>query len=220
MVGFIILGILLFLLILLSIPVGVTAEYSEELRLTLSYLFIKIKLLPGPEENEKKAEKEKKKKSRKKKKEKEEKPEKAAEKGGIKDSLKKIIEAKGVRGFLDIIYEMLKIILRYTGRLLRHIKLKKCDVYMLVTGDDASETALNYGKACSAVYPAISEICSFFRCGKPAVTVDFDYDAAGSSVAASAEFSLSPIIMAGILLKLGIKLLRPILRLRPQKKGK
>ena len=60
---YIILGIIAFIILLLSIKVMITVHYDEELTVSLSWLFLKFDLLPMKEKHPKK---EKKKKSRRK----------------------------------------------------------------------------------------------------------------------------------------------------------
>ena len=65
---YIILGIIAFFLILLSVKVGVTVHYEDDVALTLKWLFLKFRILP---KDENKPEKEKKPKEKKEKKEEE-----------------------------------------------------------------------------------------------------------------------------------------------------
>lgn len=62
---YIILGIIAFIILLLSIKVMITVHYDEELTVSLSWLFLKFDLLPMKEKHPKK-EKKKRKKSRRK----------------------------------------------------------------------------------------------------------------------------------------------------------
>ena len=56
---YIILGIIAFIILLLSIKVMITVHYDEELTVSLSWLFLKFDLLPMKEKNPKKEKKKK-----------------------------------------------------------------------------------------------------------------------------------------------------------------
>ena len=57
---YIILGILLFLLVILSLPVNIYAEYKESFVLAVRWLFVKIYIYPPADKKKKKPKKEKK----------------------------------------------------------------------------------------------------------------------------------------------------------------
>ena len=139
---------------------------------------------------------------------------------GALGKLKKIIRQTGLKGFLNLIYELLKIVLSGGNRLIRRIKLTDADIYVCSTDDNAADAAYGYGKLCAAIYPATSAIYSFFRCKNGKVTVDMDYDAEDSVVKAYASLRITSLFALAIVLNMIFKALPRIIRvLKNIKKG-
>lgn len=72
-----------------------------------------------------------------------------------KNLFKDILQEKGLKGFLKILQEAAKLLGGSLRRLARHIRLKTFSLEIAVSTEDAAETAIQYGKVCSAVYPRI-----------------------------------------------------------------
>ncbi len=154
----ILLGILLLLFLIMLIRVEVLATYNDSLALTIKVLFFRIKILPSEE----KPKKEKKKKPEKPKPKKEEKPKEEKEK---KPSLiQRLREKKGLSGLLSLLWSVVKIALGALRGLISHIVIKKFDLGILLAGEDAASVAQNYGRLCSAVYPAVNIITNATVC--------------------------------------------------------
>ncbi len=154
----------------------------------------------------------------------EEEPQEEEEKEGNSESaldkLKKIIKKTGLKGFLDLIYELLKVVLSGGNLLIRRIKLTDADIYICSTDDNAADAAYNYGKLCAAVYPAVSAIYSFFRCKKGKITVNVDYDAEDSVVKAYANLRITFLFALAAVLKIIFNALPRIIKvLKTVKKG-
>lgn len=139
---------------------------------------------------------------------------------GTLGKLKKIIRQTGLKGFLNLIYELLKIVLSGGNRLVRRIKLTDADIYICSTDDNAADAAYGYGKLCAAVYPAVSAIYSFFRCKKGKVTVDVDYDAEDTVIKAYASLRITSLFALAIVIKMIFGALPRIIKvLKTVKKG-
>ena len=154
---YIILGILLLLFLILLIKIEVLATYTQELTLTLKILFVRTTLIPPPEKKEKKKPEKKKpepKKEEKPKKEKEKKP----------SYLEKLKKKKGLSGIVSLFVSIARIALGMLKGIFSHIVIKKLDVGIALSGEDSSSVALNYGKLCSAIYPAINIITAATVC--------------------------------------------------------
>ena len=206
---YIILGILLLIFLILLIRVQVFAFYADDLTLTLKVLFVKIKLLPA-EKKEKKPKKEKPK--EKKPKEKKPEPEKK-EKKKKKSYLSKLKEKKGISGLLSLFTSLAKIAAGTLKNIFSHIVIKRLDVGIALSGEDASTVAVNYGRVCSVLYPAVNVISAATVCENYNVVVEpvFDPDKP-TAVYADVHAYLRLIFVVAAAIKAAVKLL--IVRLR------
>ncbi len=172
-----ILGFILFLLIM---PISVTMDYADQLNVSIRYLFIKINPLKPKKE----------KKQPKKKEEKETKEKKP-------NKLTEMIQEKGALNFLKILSEILKIAFNKFYKLLKKIKVNKLEIYFVAGGENASDTALLYGKASGIVYPFVSGLVSVCKCKNYKVLVDADYKSEKPMVNASIKLSIRPLFILG-----------------------
>ena len=171
---YIILGILLILFLITLIRVQVLAQYSESLTLVLKVLFVKITLVsPDKKKKEKKPKKEKPKKKPEPKKEKSEEKTKKKKKQSY---LAKLKEKKGLSGVVSLLLSLAKIAGGILKGLFSHIVLKKFDIGIALSGDDAASVAINYGKLCSLVYPAVNVITAATVCKDYNVTLEPVFD--------------------------------------------
>lgn len=80
---------------------------------------------------------------------------------------------------LHTILKLLKLILREvkdTSKMfLSKLKLDECRFKMIVAGEDAAQTAINYGYACAGIYPVFSLLFEYIKCRKSDITVDVDF---------------------------------------------
>ena len=180
-------------------------QYSQEITLVLKILFFKIVLLspdkPKEEKKEKKPEKEKLKEE----KPKEKKPE---EKKKKQSYLSKLKEKKGLSGLVSLFVSVAKIAVGALKGIFSHIVLKKFEVGIALSGEDAASTAVTYGKLCSVIYPAINVITSVMVCKDYHVTIEpvFDIDK-DTEVFADIHAYLRPIFALHEALKAGVKIL-------------
>ena len=184
---YIILSILSVLLILLSIPVHIKINYAEEVSFTVQYLFLKKKLTENKEESEKTL------------------PEKSEEKKP--NPAKEYIDSKGLRSFLRIIKEIVKLSAADTYKILKHIKVAELDIYAVAGGENAAEAAMLYGESCSIVYPAVNILKGISKSKNCRATVDIDYSLDESKVKANANISIRPIFAVTHGIHLIVKLL-------------
>ena len=204
----IILGILLLLFLITLIKVEVFATYAEELTLILKVLFFRITLVsPDKPEKEKKPKKEKPKK-KKPEPEKEKKDDDKQEKKKKQSFLGKLKEKKGLSGLVSLLVSAAKIALGTVKGIISHIVLKKFDIGIALSGEDAASTAVTYGKLCSVVYPAIHVITAATVCKDYHVTIEpvFDNDQ-DTKVFADVHAYLRIICVLHEAIKAGIKLL-------------
>lgn len=167
---YIILGILLLLFLLTLIRVQVFMQYTDDVALSVKVLFVKIRILPSAKK--KKKEKPKKEKP-KEKKSKEEKPKKEKKEKKKKPSyLSKLKEKKGLSGLLSLFTSLAKIAAGMLKGIFSHIVIKKLDVGISLSGEDAATVAVNYGRVCSALYPAVNVITAATICENYHVVVE------------------------------------------------
>lgn len=189
-------GVLLALLLLALAPVRADVAFREGFSLTVRYLFLRFPLLPGKEEEEAP-------------------PQPEEEKAGPSpmDRLKAILRRAGFWGFLQALADFIQVLLKASGRLLSHVKLKRFDLYLCLGGaEDAAAAAVRYGQVGSGVYGACGLLFSLLPCKEKGVSVDLDYSTLENTVDFSACFSLRPLfaVTAGVRVLLGAL---PVLRL-------
>lgn len=170
---YIILAISLFLFLLTLIPVGVDARYRNKLFCVVRIGFVKIRVYPPKPKKKKKAKKE----------EKVQKPKISEKEKKEEFSLKKFFKQNGVSGIINIIKKIASVASGALKDVFSHIIIRDFSLTVTITGDDASDTALNYGHTCSAVYPAVSIIYQVCNCQNFSVLVSPDFTEGAKSKA-------------------------------------
>ncbi len=202
---YIFLGIIGFIVLLLSIRITVNGEFFEEFKLNIKWLFVKIDILPA-----KKKDKPKKEKTPKEKKEKPTTEEVVEETPTEKKEniFVKFYNNQGFDGVIQLINNVGKALGKLMHSFKKHIVLRELYLWMTVTGGcDAAETALEYGRVCQKVFPAMSFICSNLTVKKYDVEIEPDF--LGSKNKAEFAFSVSvrPIFILNALIVLVFRLL-------------
>ena len=194
---YIFLGIIGFIVLLLSIRITVNGEFFEEFKLNIKWLFVKIDILPA----------------KKKDKPKKEKPttEEVVEETPTEKKENIFVKFYNNQGF-DGVVQLINNVGKALGKLMhsfkKHIVLRELYLWMTVTGGcDAAETALEYGRVCQKVFPAMSFICSNITVKKYDVEIEPDF--LGSKNKAEFAFSVSvrPIFILNALIVLVFRLL-------------
>ena len=207
-------GIILFFILLLSIPVALDLEYVDLFRCRVSWLFIKFNIYPQDESKKKKEKKEKPKKET----EPKEKPAEnnpAQEEKVKKDNfLKTFYENQGVSGIIELINNCAKYLGKFSKGFLKSIYITKLFINISVTESDAAKTALKYGKICQEVYPALGFICSSCHVKNYKVNIWANYCGDKTKGTFDTRILLVPrsVINAAIALvfRLGIQLLKVV----------
>lgn len=156
---YIILGIVLFFVAVLSIPVVLDMEYGDVFKLRVSWLFVKFNILPK-DESKKKPTKEKKPEQEKKQ------AETAPAETPVTNTAKKenpikiFYEDQGVLGIVELINNVASYLGKFSKGFLKSIYIKKLRIRIWVTEGDAAQTAIKYGKFCQMIYPPLGFICS------------------------------------------------------------
>jgi len=174
---YIILGIIAFFVIFLSVKVVVTVHYEGDVALSLKWLFLKFDILPKKEKKDKKPKKDKK--EKKQKDDGEQKP--ADEK--IKEPKKKkqdnifvrFYRNRGVEGVVQLLKDVAAAVGGMFRRIGRAFLFEELFVAMKVGAGDSAETAIKYGKVCSAAFPAMGNITSNMRVKKYSIDIAPDF---------------------------------------------
>lgn len=183
---YIFLGIVAFFVILLSVRITINAEFFDEFKLDVSWLFIKIPILPA-----KKSDKPKKEKPKKEKKPKEEKKEPESEETPKEKKDNIFVTFYNNQGF-DGVVQLINNAAYSLGKMFhsfkKHIVIRELYLFMTITGGcDAAETAMEYGRMCQKIFPALSYICTQLPVKKYDCEIEPDF----IGVKNSAQFALS-----------------------------
>lgn len=207
-------GIVLFFILLLSIPVVLDLEYLDLFKCRVSWLFLKFNIYPQDESKKNKKKKEpKKKEDVPKERPAEEKPQEIKE--NKKDNfIKTFYDNQGIIGIIDLIKNCASYLGRFSKGFLKSIYITKLFINISVTESDAAKTALRYGKICQEVYPPLGFICSSCHVKNYKVNIWADYCGDKTKGAFETRILLVPrsVINAAIALvfRLGIQLLKVV----------
>lgn len=169
LVLYIVLGILLLLFLVTLFNVRLFFTYDESPELIVKIAFVKLQLLPPKPEKEKKKPQKKPQKPTKKK----EKPKKKER----SFDLKAYVKQKGVSGIINIIKRVADIAVGVLKGLFRHICVSELTLNLVITGEDASDAGVKYGRVCTAVFPALRLITEIVTVENYNVSVDPDFRA-------------------------------------------
>ncbi len=147
---FLILAVLIALV--LFCPFSVKVIYREEVTVKVGYLFPFLKVFPQ------KPKPEKKKKPKKKKAKKQSDQPKKEESKKSENPIVKYVKDKGLDGLLELLKALAVIVFKLVNTITDHLVVSKFDLDAVIVGGDPSETAMQFGYACSGVYPAAAFI--------------------------------------------------------------
>lgn len=212
----IILGIIIFIMLILAVPVNIYSEYNEEFVLYIRYLFIKYYIYPPQEKKNKKKKKEKKPKEDKKEDKGEEKKEEEKPKEKSDNFIKTFYKNQGVSGMIELISNIASKLKKGMGKIGRSFYIRMFWLRINVADGDAANTAQKYGKVCAAVYPPLGYILSTVHSKNCSVKINPDFLGGKSQGAFKLSVNLIPLklIGAGISLafSLGIELIKVLVK--------
>lgn len=199
---FIILGIIAFFVIILSVKFVVTVHYEDEVELSLSWLFLRFKVLPSGEKKEKP------------KKEKSPKPEKNKNEV-VKEPKKKkqdnmfvrFYRNKGVEGVIQLIKDAASALGGMFKRIGRAFLFEELFVFLKVGKGDSSQTAIKYGETCSAVFPAMGLLVSTMRVKKYSLDIVPDFVNGNNEAKLHTKISVRPIKLINAVIIVAFELL-------------
>lgn len=159
--------LLLLCLALLFLPVSVSIKFKEDFFVKIKFFGIKVYEIP-----QKKVKKEKTENS-----EKDVKAEKTE--NTILTKAKSFFAFfKKKYGFFGAVKRILSFLqdeLVHIKPFLKHIKVKKVVLNLIVSGEDAADTAIKYGQICTAVYPVLSFFDSVCKINFKEINVKSDF---------------------------------------------
>lgn len=165
---YILLGVLLFILLLLLIPVGVRVDFQKELRAFLQIGFIPIQLYPPKPKKDKKKQTEK---------PEEEKPKEKKP----KEKKPSLLKEKGLEWLINLIREAASLAAGALKSFFKHVRIKHLNISISYCGEDAEDTAVKYGYFCLSVYPAVSILVKATKCKQYGVDIAPDFKDGGES---------------------------------------
>ncbi len=174
----ILLGIPLLIFLLLLFPVSFDACYnSEGVYLTIKYLFIKKEILK-PTQGE-------------------ESVEEIVEEEALEQENKiiSLVKNKGLMNLLSIFKELIKLAFGTLKKIVRKIKIKYMGIDINVSSDNAADTAIRYGQACTVVYPFVSAVTSLTKCRKYDAKLGLDYKRESDIIDVRVKGSIVPIFV-------------------------
>lgn len=191
----IILGIIICVfLLLIFLPLTVDLSYDENFILKIKFSGITFF------DNEKRVNIKSKRKSKKKSKEKAE-----GSSDPKENFLKKTYKQKGLLGSISYFSEIFVLAFKRLWWVIKHFKFRKFRLNLTIATSDAANTAINYGKICGAVYPAIAflESNANFKSKEINISTDFDKTNAELKVQVSVTTRILFWIIAAISALLG-----------------
>lgn len=201
---YIFLGIIAFFVLILSIRITINGEFFDEFKLTLSWLFIKIKLLPSEKKDKAKKEKTPK---EKKVQEPEEQPT-PVESEKKENIFKKFYDNQGFDGVIQLVNNAATSLGKMFNSFRKHIVIRELYLWMTVTGGfDAAETALEYGRTCQKVFPALSFICNVLPVKKYDVEINPDFLSNKNKAEFAFSVSVRPIFFINAIFVLVFRLI-------------
>ena len=204
---YILLALLVVITLALAIPARLYVRYNGDIFLQLRYLFLKITI---PVTEEQKAEQEKKKrrknpkaaekKAAKKQAEKAAKKAEKRKKGAKKKKkpnpvvkwLKSLYNKGGVDAIITAFKRIASLVVGALRPLFRTLKLRHLSIDIISAADNAADAAINYGRLCAGVYPALSLILGVVRYDDYKVNIRPDYDKKALEADISTEISVIP----------------------------
>lgn len=198
---YIVLGILALLFLCLLLPVSLRVSYRGELWVRARILGVPVTLFPRREKPGKAGAKRAAKPPSKRRQKREKEREKLID-------LSRMLKEDGVGGTLRFFGELAKLLWRAARRVLRAVTVRKLWLRMRIGGEDAADTALQYGRACAALFPGIEMIGTLVRVRRRDVKVTPLFPEGESSAQFEIRLWVTPlkVLWAGLCLVCGLTL--------------
>ena len=216
MTGWIILGIIVGLLLIINLlPVGAYCRYDGESLIQLRIGFIRIQLFPKKPMNRKQREKAEAKKARKAQKKKNKKETSLVQKKPKKEKSNEPLPDK-IAGLLPFV----RLVTEFLGKFRRKLLIKKLYIRVKLAGDDPAKVGENTGKAWAAIASAMPILKSRFRIRSSDVQVHPDFVGTKTDIEAVLHIRLIVGAVVLLVLRYGIRGLRLYFQRKKQQKLK
>ena len=196
---YILLGLVLLLVLLLSVKVRVHAEYFDAFTAKLRWAFLSFDLYPTKPKPEK---------PKKEKPQKEEPAQEKPPKPKKPNPLKTFYENQGFDGVKQLALDSADALGSLMKSVKKHLILDELYLFLTVShNQDAARTAIEYGETCRQVFPAMGFICSNLQVRKYDVEIEPDFLGAFSQAEFSFTVSIRPLFLIQAVLALAIRML-------------
>lgn len=218
-------GIILFFVLIFSVPVSVILDYAEKTVVAVKWLFIKIPVVDTSKPKKEKKKKEKKGKKDKDKKEEEKpaeeptedsaqaEPEKKDEEGKKKKEkkpgnslIKQLYIDEGYDGIEKMLLNVGNALGSFFGKLIKTFTIDEFYLNMTVTGGDAADTAIKYGKLSSWLFPVLGKLASTCKMKKYDIEVNPDFLGKKNEASLYARIHVVPIHITNAAVVLAVTL--------------
>ena len=199
---YVLLGIITFLMLVLSFRITLNGEFFDEFKLNVQWLFLKFQIIPAPQKKDKPPKKEKPLKEKT-----EETVEETTASAEKKENIfLKFYNNQGFDGVIQLIKNAANSLGKLMTSLKKHIVLRELYLWMTVSSGDAAQTAIDYGSLCQTVFPALSFICSNLTVKKYDVEIDPDFIGVKNNAQFAFSVSVRPIFILNAVIVLAIRL--------------
>lgn len=201
---YILLGIIAFIALVLSIRITINGEFFDEFKLNVKWLFLNIQILPAKPKKDKPPKKEK---NKKEKVEEEKSADEPTEPSEKKENIfEKFYKNQGFDGVIELINNAAKDLGKMFSSFKKHIVLRELYLWMTISSGDAAQTALDYGKICQKVFPALSFICTNLTVKKYDVEIEPDFLGLKNKAQFAFSVSIRPIFIINAVIMLALRL--------------
>lgn len=206
---YILLGIILLLVLLLSVKVRIETEYIDTFKAKLRWSFLEISLFPLDERLSKLFNKPN---THEEEKQTAVQPEKKPEDENInkkkENPFKVFYNNQGFDGVLKLITDSADALGDMFGSFKRHFIIDDLSLWIIISKNhDAAGTAIEYGNVCQDVFPALGYICSTVKVKKYDVNIEPDFIGTFSSAQFVFNCSFRPIFYLNAVIVMAVKLL-------------
>ena len=176
---YIFLGIIIFILAVLMIPVHAVADYKDSFSLKIKFLFFfKFDIFPMKEKKkEEKGEQEKPKKEK------------------TSEATKKEKRKMTFEEMVDFIVDCVKKYGPGAKIILRNIRFYRLELYWKVTAEDAAECGMKYGKVCGWVSGVLGFFRNFMKIENPKIKIFPDFLSEEDEIYGGADIEFNPLIV-------------------------
>ncbi len=121
-------------------------------------------------------------------------------------AIKQLTGQRGVSGFVELIFVVLRIAGGTFGKIFRGIIIKRLKIHIKIGGDDPADTAVKYGALCGVLFPAIAMIIGVARTRHKDVLIEPDFNSPDNMTVCEGIFVVIPIMVVGYLIEAALKL--------------